>query len=231
MIKELNLLEYLPPFMQNYKELQNIFDVEEPKLHDINIQIDKILDNQFISTCDENGILLFENLLNITPNFNDVLQTRITRVLMKFNDFPPYTFKYLINALDALYGCENYQFIEKFDDYFFDINFINNFLPNDINLLNEFIYYIKPANLVYQITSKNIFDFHVFTGNILSGNYKKSVIHFENYFNEVDIFSKSSLGSNYKKSQINFENYNKEVDIFLNNLVGSNYIKEVILFE
>ncbi len=204
MDNQLNLMSYFPPYLQEFAPLNEIVKAEEISINPIKTEIKQLLNNQFITTCDERGISYFERILNITPIKSDDLQTRILRVILKWNDFPPYTINYMISVLNNLFGEENYEFIDNLNEYSFNIRFLNNTLPN-IPVLNEFIHNIKPANLVYSITAKNQNNLDTFTGLKLVGNYKKSSISFENFHNEIDIFSNVSTASNYIKEVINIE--------------------------
>lgn len=206
MAKELNLLSYLPPFMQEYREINEIFDVVQPKLDELNIKVDWILQNQFISSCDEKGIAFFENMLDILPYSYDDLDTRITRVLFKWNDVPPYTLKYLINVLNNLYGSQNYEIVEDFSNYAFSVNFLDNFFPSDLESFYQFIYNIKPANLVFGISANSTFETEILTGVTFANSYIKTSFNvFEEFFGDIDVFSSTLLGCNYRKELFNIE--------------------------
>lgn len=231
MARILDLLSYYPPYLQEYNQFQELVTTQEYTLNIANIEIDKLLENQFITTCDETGIVYFENLLNCYPSTGDSLSTRILRVLLKWNDFPPYTKPYLISVLNNLFGEENYNFIEDFTNYNCKIKFINNFLPTEIEVLTEFITNIKPANLQFDIIAKNDNELEIYTGFALKSNYKKSQYYFDSYDKNVDVLINYNLKSNYKKSQYYFDSYDKNIDVLINSNLRSNYIKEVINIE
>lgn len=205
MDNQLNLMSYFPPYLQEFKSLQEIVTAESVIINDINLEIKKILENQFITTCDEIGIKYFERILNIIPTINDDLQTRILRVLLKWNDFPPYTINYLRTVLNNLFGEKNYELTDDFNNYTFKIEFLNNFLPTEMFILKEFIENIKPANLVYDILAKSKNYININTGFMMLGNYKKSKIDFYSYDNEFNILSNINLSANYIKEVINIE--------------------------
>lgn len=208
MAKDLNLLGYLPPFLQEYRELQEIFLTDEVMLSQTLTSIDQLLQNQFISHCDEIGIAFFENMLKIYPYSTDDLDTRITRVLLKWNDYPPYTLKYLINVLDNLFASENYQFNDDFLNYAFSINFTNNFLPSDLESFYKFIGNIKPANLCFNVTANSTISNEVFCGVKVAGKYVNSrfiVNDFSQTLTTFDTFYSPIIASNYLKEVFTFE--------------------------
>lgn len=76
MIREVDLVSYLPPFMQKYREPVAALDAENPEFAIIWEAVDKILYNHFISTSDEYGVSRFEKLLEIKPKARQSLKER-----------------------------------------------------------------------------------------------------------------------------------------------------------
>ena len=56
MIRDVDLVSYLPPFMQTYKEPVAALEAENPEFQIIWKATDRVLYNRFISTADEYGI-------------------------------------------------------------------------------------------------------------------------------------------------------------------------------
>lgn len=205
MAKNLDLISYLPPFLQEYRELSQILSSAQVSLHSTNLSIDWLLDTQFISSCDELGIAFYENLLSIYPASSDSLSARIERVLLKWLDFPPYTVPYIISILDNLYGCDNYEFTEDFNNYSFSINFINNFLPADLDSFYQYIYYIKPANLIFNTSAYSSYSSDIFVGVAFTSSYVKSTFTIDGFSPTVSIFSNLTHSSHYVKEVFFFE--------------------------
>ena len=84
MIREVDLVSYLPPFMQNYKETVAALEAENPEFAIIWKATDKVLYNHFISKADEYGLSRFEKLLGIFPTSDDTLESRRSRVQSKW---------------------------------------------------------------------------------------------------------------------------------------------------
>lgn len=117
MLREVNLIEHLPLFIQEYREIKHIMTAENPEFQLICDESERIKNNQFIQSCDLNGIARFEKILKITPSDGETLQLRISRVLTKWNDLVPYTWKTLLDKLDILCGVGNYAIELDTDDY------------------------------------------------------------------------------------------------------------------
>lgn len=93
MIREVDLVSYLPPFMQSYKEPVAALEAENPEFSLMWSATDRCLRNRFISTADEYGISQFEKMLKIYPTADDTLESRRSRVQSKWFNTIPYTWK------------------------------------------------------------------------------------------------------------------------------------------
>lgn len=117
MSREINLIDYLPPFLQGYREMQAIMTAENPEFQAVSDEGQVVLDNTFIMHCDERGIARFESMLGIYPLPTDTLESRKVRVLTRWNDVVPYTLKAFISKLSTLQGDSNIQITIYNDQY------------------------------------------------------------------------------------------------------------------
>ena len=111
------LLDFLPPFMQTFKEIIAITGTEQIWMDQADINIAQIIDNAFIETCDEYGIRKYENLLKIKPDATDTLADRKARVLIRWNNEIPYTLRVLIQKLNTCCGVNNYELQGDLENY------------------------------------------------------------------------------------------------------------------
>ena len=102
----INLRELLPLYLQQYKELAEIMDTETPEFRLLESRHNQLVNNRYISTCDEDGIARYEKILGITPKGDDTLEDRIFRCLMKWNTALPYNYAFLERKLKELCGKE-----------------------------------------------------------------------------------------------------------------------------
>ncbi len=84
MIREVELLNHLPLFIQEYREIREIMKSENPEIQSLEDETEIIFNNQFIQSCNLKGITKFEELMKITPEINDTLESRISRVLSRW---------------------------------------------------------------------------------------------------------------------------------------------------
>lgn len=102
----INLKELLPPYLREYRELAEIMDTETPELRLLESGHNRMVDNRYIITCDEDGIGRYEQILGITPKADDTLDDRIFRCLLKWNVCLPYNYAFLVRKLKELCGTE-----------------------------------------------------------------------------------------------------------------------------
>lgn len=152
MIREVNLIEYLPPVVQDYREIKEIMKVENPEFQLVSDEKEVLLSNQFIESCDLHGIEKFEKLLKITPLVDDTLQSRILRVLSRWNDITPYTYKTFLKKMVVICEGLNFTINKNFIDYKMEI-ITHLELPGQVDELQYTLGYIMPDNLV--LVSKN----------------------------------------------------------------------------
>lgn len=144
-----NLLEYLPDFMQEYREIRQIMKSEEPEFKTLWDLFKKVFNNQFIQYCDEDGISKFEEMLNLHRYENDTLEIRIFRVLTYWNDQIPYTWKVLTQRLNQLCGVGNYELEPNFNNY--ELGITTKFDDSrKYDELNNMLKMILPANLGFK---------------------------------------------------------------------------------
>lgn len=152
MIREVNLLSFLPEFVQEYREIKHIMNSEQPEIQKLEDETEIIKNNQFILSCDIDGIARFENLLGITPKPDDTLDARKSRVITRWNDSIPYTYKGLKEKLNVMCGEGNYLLIPNFNEYGLEI-VVSLPLSGQADELDYMLSYMIPANIV--VTSRN----------------------------------------------------------------------------
>lgn len=141
-----NLLSYLPDFMQEYREIRRIMESEEPEFKILWNLFEKVFNNQFIQYCDEDGISKFEEMLGLHRYENDTLEIRIFRVLTYWNDQIPYTWRVLVNRMNQLCGIGNYELKPNFNNY--ELGVTTKFDDSKkYDELNNMLKTILPANL------------------------------------------------------------------------------------
>lgn len=77
------MLGYYPEVIRKIQEFKAIIDSEYPEIEDINNAKDKVLDNAYLLTMDEDRIEQWEKMLEITPLENSTLQDRRDTIIAR----------------------------------------------------------------------------------------------------------------------------------------------------
>lgn len=153
MIREVDLVSYLPPFMQSYKEPVAALEAENPEFSLMWSATDRCLRNRFISTADEYGISRFEKMLKIYPTADDTLESRRSRVQSKWFNTIPYTWKVLLQKLLVLCSDSDFEVTGDFKTGYTLYIDTDLELYGQVEELENIINTMIPENLV--VVSKN----------------------------------------------------------------------------
>lgn len=150
MIREVDLLSYLPPFMQEYEETKKIAQTENPEFQKIWELIEDARNQLYYVTATEQGLSRFEKMLKIYPTSEDTIESRRARIATIWNDIPPYTYPALLLMLQG-----DFEVIPDFKNYLITIKTkINNY--GGFRDLAYIIENVIPLNLV--VNSVNTVD-------------------------------------------------------------------------
>ena len=108
MASDRKLINYLPHFMQLYREMVTIMETEQTEVDRLWTEAENALADQFILEATENGVKRWESMLGISPMDTETLDERKFRILAKLNQELPYTLRKLEQALTNLCGAGNY---------------------------------------------------------------------------------------------------------------------------
>lgn len=153
MTRDVSLLAYLPPFMQDFTEIAATLNAEDPEFVIVWDSADRVLKNQFIATADEYGISRFEKILKILPSKEDTLESRRSRVQNRwFNDMPC-TLRTLVYRLTTLCADHGFTLTKYFTDaYTLEIH-TDLELFGQVEELERIIGSVIPCNLVVKSTN------------------------------------------------------------------------------
>lgn len=136
--------------LQNIREFQEIADAEDIELAALKAEITSMLDDQFIQTATEDGIVRREKMLKIQPFADDTINSRKFRIQSRWNDKLPYTYNQLLNKLNNLVGDDGYVIALNNLEYNLHIK-INLGQKRMINDVSTVVQNIAPANLIITV--------------------------------------------------------------------------------
>lgn len=142
--------EYWPGVLQEVKEFQEIANAENPELELVWQEVRDLINDQFIETATEKGIARRERILKITPFADDDLESRRFRVLTRWNDKLPYSYKVLIEKLNQLCGEDGYTITLNAGEYLLHIR-IELIKKRMFDEVEKLARRMAPANLIIKV--------------------------------------------------------------------------------
>lgn len=144
------LIHYLPLFMQDYIEMQNIMETEQVEIDHLWVEAENALADQFILEATESGVRRWESMLGVSPKDTDTLDERKFRILTKMNQELPYTMPKLEQALTNLCGADGYSIESKPAEYYITVKLA---LSNASNYseVEKTLSRMVPANMIQSV--------------------------------------------------------------------------------
>lgn len=156
------LIQYLPPFMQEYKEMQVLQDALDPEVQELWKLSGDMLKEAFIETESEYGAKRWEGILGLRPKDTDSLETRNVRILAKINETLPYTIPTLMRFLNSAIGKEFYEL--RLDAVGYQLELL--VLLGQLGKVREVMSYMEqivPVNLLLLYVGRQTGDYEVKT--------------------------------------------------------------------
>jgi hypothetical protein len=132
--------------MKEVREFKLLATVENPELNLLWSTLGEVWSNQFIAELLISGVLRWENMLKLRPLSTDTIEDRRIRILAKINEQIPYTYRRMIQILNALCGEGLYDVDLDHNTYQLSI-LINPDITGNIDRISKTLYPIIPANL------------------------------------------------------------------------------------
>ena len=148
------LIDYLPSFVGEYKEIKAIMNAEQPVFEKVWEDTENVLADQFVSSATEKGIARYEKILGIVPKATYTLEERRFNILARMNEQLPYTMESLKVSLASLCGEDGYALKLNTDTYTLTVKLaLSN--ENNIEAVSELLYKMLPANIVQLVAMFN----------------------------------------------------------------------------
>lgn len=102
------LIDYLPPVLQQTREMQAVMEGEQPAVAGLWDAWKTVLDALFVRYANKQGLARWERMLGIRPRGTDSMEVRRTAVLARLNEQLPFTERTLRLMLDGVCGPDGY---------------------------------------------------------------------------------------------------------------------------
>lgn len=169
---KVNLKDHLPPFLAEYKELSRLFSAEDPEFDLLWNEAQNVLNDQYIETASERGVIRLEKITGIPADRSLTLAERKTRIITRINEELPYTLRKLNELLSAVCGNGNFSIFGDFPNYTISVT-TERLSASQIIEVERLLDNVIPANLV--MFTQNREDVEANGGVYLGGAVTKSV--------------------------------------------------------
>lgn len=151
-----------PEQVRQIKELGILYDMTDTIGQQLMSEMERLKQNQFLATATKESIEAYEQMLGITKDEKDTLESRRFRVQSKVYQTLPYTTQILRKMLNALCGEKNYKLevnfekgmltcliSEKYKKHFQDIvNLLDNIVPLNL-FVNVIVHFVSDGMLYF----------------------------------------------------------------------------------
>ena len=141
------LLSYLPKFMQDVEEIQQVMYSTQPEIENINKNIENILKDFFVLDTSVEGIKHYEKIVQIIPKLTDSLEKRKYDILAIYNQILPFTLEGLKEKLNVICGEDGYTIDMIYDKFILNVRI--SLEKKELFLtVNNLLEMIVPVNLI-----------------------------------------------------------------------------------
>jgi hypothetical protein len=186
-----DLLSLLPEWFKRVIEYPEIMAAYAKALSSLDGNIEQLWKNQYLQTCDEPTLALYEKLLKITPSGTDSVEYRREIALNKYSMIVPFSEDFLRDRLDVIFGAGGYELVIDSPNQTAELSVIRT-VPRGLSIFFDLWYGIAPAQM--EVTAKEDITsdtegFRVIAGAVESGvstdisqNVWKSIIRNRRYY-------------------------------------------------
>lgn len=169
MVREVDPEGFLPEFVREYREIKEILHAEKPDLQVIAEAVERVRDCAFIMYCGDYEIGRFERMMGVFFAADDTLEERQARILIRWNEAPPYTIASLNEKLAAICGEDNFAVDIRYDEYRLEIT-VTLTHAGQVDELERLLQRIVPANMVITVRNTMTADpsAELFAGGVVS---------------------------------------------------------------
>lgn len=149
----LDLIAYVPEFLQEVREFQQLYGAQERELKRLYGKLDELWKDSLIPAATIQGIKRFEQMIGMKPYPGDTLEERRSAVSLKWNQQLPYTLPRLRERLELVIGADGYELWVRAPLYELELLIIDQpyrVLENLRDMARQMI----PANMLFIFAGK-----------------------------------------------------------------------------
>jgi len=155
------LLDYFPNVLQDVQEFKMLAIGEEPEFNELWGCLGCALDDQFVMSLTEYGVLRWEKILKIVPKATYTLEERKFMILTRLTVQLPYSIRMLQKMLSELCGPDNFEIQLDKHNYRLSVR-LEGLGDTNAGAVAELLRRICPANLFCEVTHASMICTSVF---------------------------------------------------------------------
>lgn len=136
--------------MRGFDEIKAIMNAEQISFDGVWVSSESVMNNQFVTQANEDGVARYEHILGITPKATYTLDERKFNILARMNESLPYTMKQLHNSLGSLCGEDGYTLKLDHGTYTLVVK-LGLANENNVQAVVELLDKMTPANIVKKV--------------------------------------------------------------------------------
>lgn len=145
-LREIDILNYLPPVVRDTAEFQQIAEAENPEFNNFLSCIYQALQDSFVQDASEYGVKRWEAILSITPAEGATLDERKAAILAYLSVKLPYTWRVLERMLIGILGDKFVMYLNN-DMQELNITFSTPVSETPIDVVQQLMERVLPRNL------------------------------------------------------------------------------------
>jgi hypothetical protein len=146
-LRNIDLSKYWPEVIKNVREFKQISDAENPEFNILQIELENVINDQFVLDNTINGVNRREKMFKIIPKASDTLDERKFRILARINEDIPFTVPNLHNQLKNLCGEDGYSLTILNNDFTVIVK-VALTSKNNFNSVQELLERVIPQNMI-----------------------------------------------------------------------------------
>ena len=144
-----DIKQYLPNIYDAILEFEGLIASENALFNNLDVETEKVRNNQYALTADIDGIIAYEKMLNIIPKpATETIEFRRQRIINRLSMVPPFTFRFLKQRLDEIIGVDRYTVSIDYPNYTL---YVESSAENQewFHEILVTVTKLKPANIVF----------------------------------------------------------------------------------
>lgn len=150
-MNRVNLINRLPPFLQNKEEYIQAFKAKDVQFILLWEKINECFKNLYLYELTEYGIKRWEKIMKITPKASDTLDDRRFRIINRYLTNVPYTYRKLEQILNTICGKDGYKLELDHLNYILKVK-LELSAKKQLEEVEGMLRRIIPANLVLEVS-------------------------------------------------------------------------------